>query len=94
MLMPWTSSSPRRRHDFLSPTASIWWQAEAAMFVIELTDTAALAEIDARVSFLRKYYASGNFLEDSSYARGLADFRMIQFRASQRADEIQQRTDR
>jgi uncharacterized protein YciI len=32
--------------------------------------------------------------EDPFYARGLADFRIIQFRASQRADDIQQRIDR
>ena len=32
--------------------------------------------------------------EDPFYARGLADFRVIQFRASQRADDIQQRIDR
>ena len=31
--------------------------------------------------------------EDPFYARGLADFRIIQFRASQRADDIQQRID-
>jgi len=29
--------------------------------------------------------------EDPFYARGLADFRIIEFRASQRADDIQQR---
>jgi uncharacterized protein YciI len=98
-------------------------QAEAAMFVIELTYTASLAEIDAamaaHVRFLKKYYASGNFLisgrkiprqggiivavarsreqieaiarEDPFCARGLADFRVIEFRASQRADDIQKR---
>ena len=31
--------------------------------------------------------------EDPFYARRLADFRIIQFRASQRADDIQQRID-
>ena len=31
--------------------------------------------------------------EDPFYARGLADVRIIQFRASQRADDIQQRID-
>src|SRR6266576_3482160 len=31
--------------------------------------------------------------EDPFYAHGLADFRIIQFRASQRADDIQQRID-
>src|SRR5712664_3626057 len=93
------------------------------MFVIELTYTAGLAEIDAHmvahVTFLKKYYASGNFLvsgrkiprdggiilavgtsreqiqtiiqEDPFHARGLADFRIIEFQASQRADDIQKR---
>ncbi len=93
------------------------------MFVIELTYKASLAEIDARmaahVRFLRKYYASGNFLvsgrkvprdggiilavgrsrqvieaiaaEDPFVRHGLADFRIIEFRASQRADDIQKR---
>jgi uncharacterized protein YciI len=96
------------------------------MFVIELIYRADLAEIDAHmadhVRFLKKYYASGNFLvsgrkiprdggiilavgqnrqqiqaiieEDPFYARGLADFRIIEFRASQRADDIQKRIDR
>ena len=93
------------------------------MFVIELTYTAGLADIDAsmaaHVSFLKKYYAAGNFLvsgrkvprdggiiiavgssreqieaiakEDPFYTRGLAQFRIIEFRASQRATDIQQR---
>lgn len=93
------------------------------MFVIELTYKASLAEIDAsmvaHVRFLRKYYASGNFLvsgrkiprdggiilavgrnrqeieaiavEDPFIRHGLADFRIIEFRASQRADDIQKR---
>ena len=93
------------------------------MFIIELTYTAALEEIDAHmaahVKFLKKYYAAGNFMvsgrkiprdggiivavatnreqleaivrEDPFNARGLADFRIIQFRASQRADDIQKR---
>jgi uncharacterized protein YciI len=91
--------------------------------VIELTYKVPLTEIDAHmaahVRFLKKYYASGNFLvsgrkiprsggiivavgasrraietiieEDPFYARGLADFRIIEFRASQRADDIQKR---
>ena len=90
------------------------------MFVIELIYKVELAEIDAHmaghVKFLKKYYASGNFLvsgrkiprdggiilavatsreqieaiirEDPFHARGLADFRIIEFRASQRADDI------
>jgi uncharacterized protein YciI len=93
------------------------------MFVIELIYKADLSEIDAHmaahVRFLKKYYASGNFLvsgrkiprdggiilavaknrqeiealikEDPFHADGLAEFRVIEFRASQRADDIQQR---
>jgi uncharacterized protein YciI len=96
------------------------------MFVIELTYKAPLAAIDAHMAehvvFLRKYYASGNFLvsgrkiprdggiilavgrnrqlieaiieEDPFFTHGLADFRIIEFRASQRADDIQQRIER
>jgi uncharacterized protein YciI len=91
------------------------------MFVIELMYRADLSQIDmhmtAHVAFLKKYYASGNFLvsgrkiprdggiilavgksraqiqtiveADPFVARGLADFRIIEFRASQRADDIQ-----
>lgn len=101
-------------------------QAGGAMFVIELTYTATLAEIDAsmaaHVRFLKKYYSAGHFLvsgrkiprdggiilavgesrqqieaiirEDPFCAQGLADFRIIEFRASQRADDIQKRIDR
>jgi uncharacterized protein YciI len=93
------------------------------MFVIELIYKAALEEIDAHMGahmkFLRKYYASGNFLvsgrkvpreggiilavgksrdeivsiarEDPFCRHGLADFRVIEFRASQKADDIQKR---
>jgi uncharacterized protein YciI len=93
------------------------------MFVIELIYKVDLAEIDAHmtahVKFLKKYYASGNFLvsgrkiprdggiivavgtsreqiqaiiqEDPFHANGLADFRIIEFQASQRADDIQKR---
>jgi uncharacterized protein YciI len=93
------------------------------MFVIELVYKADLAEIDAKmpahVRFLKKYYASGNFLvsgrkiprdggiilavgrdrqqieriveKDPFYEHGLADFRIIEFRASQRADDVQKR---
>jgi uncharacterized protein YciI len=96
------------------------------MFVIELTYHASLAEIDARmaahVKFLKKYYASGNFLvsgrkiprdggiivavgksrqqiqaiveEDPFYEHGLAEFRIIEFRASQRAADIQKRIEK
>jgi uncharacterized protein YciI len=91
------------------------------MFVIELIYKVPLAEIDAHmaahVKFLKKYYASGNFLvsgrkiprdggiilasatsrkqietiikEDPFHARGLADFRITEFRASQRAPAFQ-----
>ena len=93
------------------------------MFIIELTYKVSLAEIDAmmaaHVRFLKKYYASGNFLasgrkiprdggiilavgtsrqqiealasEDPFVAHGLADVRIIEFRVSQRADDIQKR---
>jgi uncharacterized protein YciI len=96
-----------------------------AMFVIELTYKANLAEIDAHMAahvvFLKKYYASGNFVvsgrkiprdggiivavgrnrrfiesvirEDPFYEHGLADFRIIEFRASQRAPDIQKLID-
>lgn len=96
------------------------------MFVIELVYKVDLSEIDAHmpehVLFLKKYYASGNFLvsgrkiprdggiilavarnrqqieaiieEDPFYAHGLADFRIIEFRASQRANDIQKRIER
>ena len=95
----------------------------AAMFVIDLIYKADLVEIDAHmaahVSFLKKYYASGNFLvsgrkiprdggiilalgksrgeieaiikEDPFYEHRLAEFRIIEFRASQRANDIPKR---
>src|SRR5262245_47389003 len=95
------------------------------MFIIELTYTADLADIDAHmaahVAFLKKYYASGNFLvsgrkiprdggiivasgksreqienivrEDPFHRHGLAEFRIIQFRASQRAADFPKRID-
>jgi len=95
------------------------------MFVIELTYQAPLAEVDAHMKahmvFLRKYYASGNFLvsgrqiprtggiilavgeskerveaiarEDPFVSRGVATARVIEFRPSQKADDIQQRID-
>ena len=96
------------------------------MFVIELKYTAPLAQIDARmaahVRFLKKYYASGQFIvsgrkiprdggiiiavgesreaieaiarEDPFYTHHLAEFRVIEFRASQIADDIDRRIDR
>src|SRR5438552_11249845 len=96
------------------------------MFVIDLVYKADLAEIDAHMAahvvFLKKYYASGNFLvsgrkiprdggiivavgesrrhieaivkEDPFVTRGLADFRIIEFRASQRADDLQKRIEK
>ena len=95
------------------------------MFVIELTYKVALDRIDAHmaehVRFLKKYYASGNFVisgrqiprqggiiiavgqdreqieslikEDPFYKFGLADFRVVEFRASQRADDIPKRVE-
>jgi uncharacterized protein YciI len=96
------------------------------MFVIELIYKADLKAIDAHMAahvvFLKKYYASGNFLvsgrkiprdggiilavgrnrqqietivkEDPFYKHELADFRIIEFRASQRADDIDKKIDR
>jgi|SRR5215471_9726420 len=93
------------------------------MFVIELVYKAPLADIDAHmkahVTFLKKYYAAGNFLvsgrkiprdggiilavgtnrrqidaivrEDPFCRHGLAEFRIIEFRVSQRAGDIQER---
>ena len=93
------------------------------MFIIELTYTAPLTEIDAHmkdhVAFLNRHYASGNFLisgrqvprvggiilavaksrddleaiarEDPFIERRLADYRVVEFRASQRADDMPQR---
>ena len=93
------------------------------MFLIELTYKVPLAEIDAHmkthVVFLKKYYASGQFLvsgrkipreggiilalgesrqqietimkEDPFCLNGLADFRIVEFRASQRADDMPKR---
>jgi uncharacterized protein YciI len=90
------------------------------MFIIELIYKADLAEIDAHmkahVTFLKKHYASGEFLvsgrkiprdggiivavaesrshveaivrEDPFVARNLADVRIVEFRASQRADDM------
>jgi uncharacterized protein YciI len=95
------------------------------MFVIELTYTADLTEIDAHMAahvvFLKKYYAAGNFLvsgrkipreggiilavgktrqeieaivaEDPFFKEGLADFRIVEFRASQRAKDIPKRVE-
>jgi uncharacterized protein YciI len=95
------------------------------MFVIELTYTATLSDIDAHmaahVRFLKKHYAAGHFLisgrkiprdggiilaagksreemeaiirEDPFVVRGLADFRIVQFKASQRADDLPRRID-
>ena len=93
------------------------------MFVIELTYTVDLAQIDAHMAahvvFLNKHYAAGHFLvsgrkiprdggiilavgksrqqiqtiieEDPFYQRGLADFRIVEFRASQRANDMPKR---
>jgi len=93
------------------------------MFVIELTYKVPLSQIDAHmkahVAFLKKHYASGQFLvsgrkipreggiilalaesreqietimkEDPFCLNGLADFRVVEFRASQRADDMPKR---
>jgi uncharacterized protein YciI len=93
------------------------------MFVIELTYTATLGEIDAQMAahmrFLKKQYAAGVFVvsgrkvpreggiilatgksreeieaivkEDPFVAHGLADFRVVEFRASQRAEDLPKR---
>ena len=93
------------------------------MFVIELVYKVPLPEIDAKmrahVAFLKKYYASGNFVvsgrkiprdggiilavgenleqieaimrQDPFVEQHLAEFRVIQFRVSQRADDIEAR---
>jgi len=96
------------------------------MFVIELTYTADLARIDARMrehmSFLKKHYTSGHFLvsgrkiprdggiilavgkdraeieaiaaQDPFVTHGLAIARVIEFRASQRAENAQAAIDK
>lgn len=96
-----------------------------SMFIIELQYKVPLTKIDAHmrahVAFLKKYYASGNFLvsgrkiprdggiilavgesraaiealmaEDPFVAHGLADCRVVEFKASQRASDIQKRLD-
>jgi uncharacterized protein YciI len=96
------------------------------MFIIELTYTAPLDQIDAHMKphmvFLNKHYASGHFLvsgrqvpraggiilavgksrqeieaiaaQDPFCQHGLAEFRVIEFRASQKADDIQERLER
>jgi uncharacterized protein YciI len=93
------------------------------MYIVELTYKVTLARIDAHmtehVKFLKKYYASGNFVlsgrkiprdggiivavaenreqieaimrEDPFCKSNLADFRVIEFRASQRAADIPKR---
>ena len=96
------------------------------MFIIELTYTADLARIDARMrehmAFLKTHYASGQFLmsgrkiprdggiilavgknrdeieviarQDPFVTHGLADVRVIEFRASQRAENVQASIDK
>jgi uncharacterized protein YciI len=95
------------------------------VFLIELTYTADLAEIDAsmaaHVRYLKKHYAAGTFLisgrqiprvggiilavgesreqiqriveQDPFCSRGLATFRIVEFRASQRAPDIPKRVE-
>jgi uncharacterized protein YciI len=118
----WTTST---RPELFSFTTRAVWCKLGGVFVIELVYKAPLTDIDAHmaahVRFLKKYYASGNFLvsgrkiprdggiilavgkdrrfietlieEDPFFEHGLADFRIIEFRASQRADDIQKRID-
>ena len=96
------------------------------MFIIELTYTADLARIDARMrehmGFLKKHYASGHFLvsgrkiprdggiilavgedraeiesiaqQDPFVTHGLATARVIEFRASQRTENLQAAIDK
>ena len=93
------------------------------MFIIELTYTADLAEVDrhmnAHMAFVRTYYASGHFLmsgrkvprdggiiittgesrseieriaaEDPFCTRGVAPARVVEFRVSQKAEDIHKR---
>ena len=93
------------------------------MFIVEIVYKTPLEQIDAQmrphVAFLKKYYASRNFLisgrqiprsggiivavadsreqieaimrEDPFCRHRLADVRIIEFRASQRADDIPSR---
>jgi uncharacterized protein YciI len=93
------------------------------MFVIELLYTASLDKIDAHmtahVQFLKKHYASGQFVisgrkiprdggiilatgasrqeiekiirEDPFCKNDLAEFRIIEFRATQRAEDVPKR---
>lgn len=95
----------------------------SSLFVIELTYTAELADIDAHMrshmAFLKKQYAAGRFLvsgrqipreggiilavgdskqqmeeivkQDPFCKNGLAEVRIVEFRASQCAEDIQQR---
>jgi uncharacterized protein YciI len=95
------------------------------MFIIELTYTADLADIDAHMRahmrFLKTHYDAGTFLlsgrkiprdggiilatgpsreaieaiarQDPFVTNGLADVRVIEFRASQRAKDIDARID-
>jgi len=92
------------------------------MFIIDLTYTAPLADIDAgmraHMVFLRKHYASGHFVvsgrkiprdggiilavadsretieaivrQDPFVSKGLAEFRVIEFRASQKAKDVRE----
>lgn len=63
------------------------------MFVIELIYKADLKDIDAsmraHMAFLKQQYAAGK--DDPFVKRGLAEYRIIEFRASQRADDMPKR---
>ena len=60
------------------------------MFVIELTYTADLAQIDAHMAahvvFLKKYYASGNFVVSGRKCRGLVGSNVPSARRVTRTD--------
>ena len=61
------------------------------MFVIELVYKADQKEIDAHGKSKQKIETL--IKEDPFHQHGLADFRVIEFRASQRADDIPKRID-
>jgi uncharacterized protein YciI len=119
---PWRAARPQNvPTDGISSSGAS--RHAPAMFVIELSYKADLSRIDAampaHVAFLKKHYASGDFLvsgrkvprdggiiiavgesresveaimhQDPFCKLGLAEARVIEFRASQRADDIQQR---
>jgi uncharacterized protein YciI len=121
-----TDAGRRGAAEIDMPTRRPARDTRPTLFVIELSYTAPLEEIDAHmrdhVAFLDRWYASGHFLvsgrkipreggvilavgssreeieaiarDDPFCARGLADYRIVEFRASQHADDIQRRIER